>query len=113
MATLRHEFVVDAAPALVAPAFTISAPPTAANHRIALGDDSASSTPRRKLRHGKGSGAALSASPSTGGADAGLSASRAIFHVSMSSSAEPPIHTTQRTAENCSSAAMPASASAA
>ena len=51
--------------------------------------------------------------PSTGGADAGLSASRAIFQVSISRMAEPPIHTTQRTALNCSSAAMPASASAA
>ncbi len=36
---------------------------------------------------------------------------RAIFQVRNSRTAAPPIHTTQRTASNCSNAAMPASAS--
>ncbi len=40
----------DALAGPVAPAFAISAPPTAANQRIALGEDTASSMPRMKLR---------------------------------------------------------------
>jgi len=61
----------DALTGVVAPAFAISAPPTAANHKIALGDETASSAPRRKLLAWPGRGVARSASPSTGGADAG------------------------------------------
>src|SRR6201996_1422962 len=60
---------------VVAPALAISAPPTAANHRIAEGDEIASNTPRRNPRHVFRRGAAALAAPSTGGADAGHSAS--------------------------------------
>lgn len=97
---------------VVAPAFAISAPPTAANHRIALGDDIASSIPRRKLRRALARGCGAS-SASSSAALAGASASRAIFHVRNSRIAPPPIHTIQRTGSNCSSTAIPASASAA
>src|SRR6201996_2642149 len=46
---------------LVAPAFAINAPPTAANHKIAEGDDTASNTPRKKPRHWERCGALPSA----------------------------------------------------
>src|SRR5215475_461181 len=94
-------------PALLCPIREISAPPTVANHRMAVGDDIASITPRLNSRSSERLGCCVDILMAV----TERYAASSIFTANPISIAPPPIHSTQRTAANCSTTAIPASAS--
>ncbi len=91
----------------VAPALANNAPPTAANHRIADGDDTASNTPRRSRRVAERCGADIGLAGDRPAPTPGTSLRAHLPGEKTAGCAAPPIHTTHRTDSNCSSAAMP------
>src|ERR1700712_5412796 len=88
------------------PAREISVPPTAANQRMAVGDETARNTPRENSLKPE----RLATSPAIARPLWLLIADITIFSAKPINKRDPPSHSAQRTHSYCSSTVMPASA---